>query len=100
MNLRDLVVSVPALVLAVACVLTVWRANAWEAYLVELLMGFGGLTAFVFAPAFNEWQGSYGWHRGQWWQLPEVWTKVGGAAMLGLASYSILIEKLSMFLVV
>ncbi len=97
MTARDLVLAVPAICLAGACVIKVWRANQWEAYLIELLMGFGGLVAFVFSSEFNEWQGSYGWHRGQWRHPPDLWTKVAGGAMLGLASYSILIEKIPRF---
>ena len=93
MTLRDALMSIPAVALAAACVLKVWRANQWEAYLVELLMGFGGLIAFVFSSEFNEWQGSYGWSRSQWRHPPAEWTKVAGAAMLGLASYSILVAK-------
>jgi len=97
MTLRDLLISIPAVVLAGACVLKVWRANQWETCLIELLFGFGGLVAFVFSSEFNEWQGSYGWSRSQWRHPPVEWTRIAGAGMLALASYSILVAKIPGF---
>ena len=93
MTIRDLILNALALIVAIACLVKVWLTHTWETYFVELLLGFGGLVAFLFPYEFSSWQGYQAWRTNQWRFQPEGWVRFTGAVMLGVCAFSVLVKQ-------
>jgi hypothetical protein len=93
MTVRGLIVNVLALLVAIASLVKVWLTHTWESHLVELLLGFGGLVAFLFPDEFSSWQGRQGWRTDQWRFPPAWWIRFGGALILGICAFSVLVSR-------
>jgi hypothetical protein len=93
MTIRDLILHALAVIVAIACLMKVWLTHTWENSLVELLLGFGGLVAFLFPYEFSSWQGYQAWRTNQWRFQPEGWVRFTGAVMLGVCAFSVLVKQ-------
>ena len=85
--------NIIALILAVACAAKLWRTHTWEAHLVEIILGFGGLVAFLFPDEFGSWLGYRAWRSNQWRFQPEGWVRFAGAVLFVLSAFSILVKQ-------
>jgi hypothetical protein len=93
MTIRDLILNALALIVAIVSLGKVWITRTWESHLVELLLGFGGLIAFLFPSDFSSLQGYQAWRTNQWRFQPEGWVRFVGAVLLGLCAFSILVKQ-------
>ena len=85
--------NIIALIVVVACAAKLWKTNAGEAYLVEILLGSGALVAFLFPDEFSSWLGYRAWRTNQWRFQPEGLVRFAGAVLFGLSAFSILVKQ-------
>ena len=82
--------NIVALILAVACAAKLWNAHAWEAHVVAIILGFGGLVAFLFPDECSSWLGYRAWRSNQWRFQPEGWVRFAGAVVFVISAARIL----------
>jgi hypothetical protein len=82
--------NITALILAVACAAKLWRTHAWEAHIVEIILAFGGLVAFLFPDEFASWLGYRAWRSNQWRFQPEGLVRFSAAVLFIISAFRIL----------
>jgi hypothetical protein len=88
-----IILNIIALILAIACAAKLWRTHTWEAHLVEIILAFGGLVAFLFPDEFASWLGYRASRSNQWRFQPEGFVRFSGAVLLVLAASIILVFR-------